>query len=133
MPGNEMVCVREDPQQPDWRFILVRGDEVLGEGYFDCDHGWSESDHPRGWTVRFVPAGPWEDHDHFKRAEVVAHYVPTSMLNVALEHGGQTVGVVQLLRTGDEADFTEKDLAAAVARLGDLGSRIVETAAALRA
>jgi hypothetical protein len=62
MPGEQMVSVQSDPDEPDWRFTLVRGDEVLGEGYFDCDHGWSDADEPRGWTVRFVPAGPWEDH-----------------------------------------------------------------------
>ena len=51
-----------DPEQPDWRFTVVADDRLLGIAYFDADQGWREADEPRGWTLRFVPAGAWEDH-----------------------------------------------------------------------
>jgi hypothetical protein len=76
----------------------------------------------------FIASEPGRDREHFKRAEMVAYYVPTSMLNVALAFGGQTVGVLQLLRTTGEAGFSDDDLAAAQANVGDLGARLAEAA-----
>jgi GAF domain-containing protein len=72
----------------------------------------------------FVEGDPWQDHEHFKRAEIVAQYTPTSILSLPLQHDGRTVGVLQLLRAASEFDFTDQDLAAAQAGLGDLGARL---------
>jgi hypothetical protein len=68
------------------------------------------------------------DHEHFKQAEIVARYTPASTLNLPLRHEGRTVGVLQLLRTTSEFDFTDSDLAAAKAGLGDLGARLAGAA-----
>jgi hypothetical protein len=61
-PAVEPIVVRADPTEPDWRFSLTVGGRVIGEGYFDADHGWDSSEHPRGWTLRVTPAGPWEEN-----------------------------------------------------------------------
>jgi hypothetical protein len=53
----ERIRVVSDPAEPDWRFRLLLGDEVIGEGFFDADTGWDVGDRPRGWTVRFLEPG----------------------------------------------------------------------------
>jgi hypothetical protein len=76
----------------------------------------------------FIESEPGQDRPHFKRAAMVAYYLPTSMLNVALAFDGRTVGVLQLLRTTGEPGFGDDDLAAAQAKVGDLAARLAEAA-----
>lgn len=53
----EPIRIETDPSEPDWRFRLLAGDAVVGEGFFDADTGWDVGDRPRGWTVRFLEHG----------------------------------------------------------------------------
>jgi class 3 adenylate cyclase len=51
-----------------------------------------------------------QQKDHFKEAERISDYRPSTTLNIALKHEGRTVGVLQLLSREGEKGFTEQDL-----------------------
>ena len=51
-----------------------------------------------------------QNSEHFKSAESLSNYRPSTMLNIALEQGGDVVGVLQLLSKEGEVGFSENDL-----------------------
>lgn len=75
----------------------------------------------------FAVANASQSTDHFKSAEQISNYRPSTTLNVALKHGGDVVGVLQLLSKEGEAGFGEED----VARVAALSKPIADGVAAI--
>jgi len=65
--------------------------------------------------------------EHFKSAEELSNYRPSTTLNIALKHEGDTVGVLQLLSKEGEAGFAESD----VARVTGLSKEIADGVAGI--
>ena len=70
----------------------------------------------------FVMKEPAKSADHFKSAEELSNYRPSTILNVALKHDRDVVGVLQLLSKEGEAGFGEHD----VARVTGLSKEITD-------
>jgi class 3 adenylate cyclase len=58
----------------------------------------------------FAVANAAQSDDHFRQAETLSNYRPSTTLNLALQDGGSTVGVLQLLSKEGEAGFGEPDV-----------------------
>ena len=75
----------------------------------------------------FVSVNTGIDATHFKQAETIADYAPSTTLNTPLRDKGEIIGVLQLLRKEGEAAFTDADLS----RLAVMAEPIAERVAAL--
>jgi len=64
--------------------------------------------------------------DHFREADQIAKYRPTSTLNIALGRDGETIGVLQLLRRQGEASFVQADVAGVAAMADDIARQVFE-------
>lgn len=64
--------------------------------------------------------------DHFREADEIAKYRPSSMLNLALRHQGETIGVLQLLRRQGEASFVQADIAGLAPVAEDVARQVFE-------
>jgi class 3 adenylate cyclase len=74
----------------------------------------------------FVSVNTGSDATHFKAAESISNYAPSTTLNAPLRDKGDIIGVLQLLRKEGEA-FTDADLT----RLAAMVTPIAERVAAL--
>jgi class 3 adenylate cyclase len=68
-----------------------------------------------------------QSSEHFKSAETLSNYRPSTTLNIALKSGDEVVGVLQLLSKEGEAGFGEED----VARVSALTKPIADSVAAI--
>lgn len=75
----------------------------------------------------FAMVNAAQSADHFKSAEQLSNYRPSTTLNIALKHAGEVVGVLQLLSKEGEAGFSEGD----VARVAALSQPIADGVAAV--
>jgi class 3 adenylate cyclase len=63
-----------------------------------------------------------QSREQYAEASAIANYRPSSTVNVALAHGGETIGALQLLRREGEPAFREAD----VARVATMAEPIAE-------
>lgn len=64
--------------------------------------------------------------DHFREADEIARYRPSSTLNVALRHDDETIGVLQLLRSQGEAPFVQADVSGIATVAEDIAKQVFE-------
>jgi len=72
----------------------------------------------------FVVANAAQSKDHFKSADAIAHYKPSTMMNLALKDKGEVVGVLQLLSKEGETAFADADLARVAALTGPIAEQV---------
>ncbi|HKX92672.1 MAG TPA: GAF domain-containing protein [Sphingomicrobium sp.] len=75
----------------------------------------------------FAVSNAAKSAEHFKTAEKLSNYRPSTTLNIALKQGDEVVGVLQLLSKEGEVGFSEAD----VARVAALSKPIAEGVAAV--
>jgi class 3 adenylate cyclase len=67
-----------------------------------------------------------QDREQYSEANEIAKYRPSSTVNVALAHGGDTIGVLQLLRKEGEAPFREADVPRVAAMAESVAEQVFE-------
>jgi len=72
----------------------------------------------------FVVANAAQSKDHFKSAEAIARYKPSTMINLPLADKGEAVGVLQLLSKEGETAFAEEDLARVATLAGPIAEQV---------
>lgn len=72
----------------------------------------------------FSVANAAQASDHFRAAEAIANYRPSTTLNIALKDGGDTVGVLQLLSKEGEKGFDEGDVARVTEMVGPIAAAV---------
>lgn len=67
-----------------------------------------------------------QSREQYAEANDIANYQPSSTINVALAHGGETIGVLQLLRREGELAFREADVAPVVTMAEPIAEQVFE-------
>jgi class 3 adenylate cyclase len=68
------------------------------------------------------------DPNHFKAAEKLSNYAPSTTLNAPLKDGDAVIGVLQLLRKEGEPAFSEADLARLAVLAAPIAARVATLA-----
>ena len=112
--GLAFLCIEPfSPQTQRLRSKIIPLKSLAGRCFTDGDS--------------FVSVNTGTDTTHFKAAETISNYAPSTTLNAPLREKGDIIGVLQLLRKEGEAAFTDADLA----RLAVMAQPIAERVAAL--
>lgn len=77
-------------------------------------------------AAREVIVAPAQNPEHFEKAEKIADYKPSTMLNLTLNSRGEPVGVVQLLRQEGEAAFETDDITRVAAMWDPMADQVGE-------